>query len=250
MPRPATDLRQRILLAARQAFAARGVDATPLRAIAKAAGTTIGMIYYYYPTKDELYFAIVDEVYARVLEAFSALSPDPEEAPRSLRDRLLSLLRQLGALSVEDRQVVGIVLREITMSAVRRQWLLARFARGHIPLVVGAVARAQQSGELRSDLHPAVVVLATGALSALSTLLLEHAPIPGLPRGEARIADTLELLFSGIAGPKGRAGAASTSAEPAVTSAEPATTSAEPTVTSAEPATPGSRALGSAAPST
>ena len=49
MARPATDLRLRVLAAARAAFEADGFDATSLRAIARGAGTTIGMIYYYFP---------------------------------------------------------------------------------------------------------------------------------------------------------------------------------------------------------
>ena len=218
MARPATDLRQRILTAARQAFAARGVDATPLRAIAKTAGTTIGMVYYYYPSKDDLYFAVVEEVYARVLQQFAAVMTPAGEGPTpSFRDRLRTLMRHLAELSAEDRQVVAIVLREVTVSTARRQRLQERFSRGHIPLVMSAVLRAQAAGELRADLHPAMLVFATAALSAMSTLLLEHAPLPGLPRGEARIEATLELLFSGLTGaaaPPSAATAAAADAPP------------------------------------
>lgn len=199
MARPATDLRQRILSVARQAFAARGVDATALRALAKAAGTTIGMIYYYFPSKDELYFAVVEEVYARVLQQFAVVMAPAEEAPGpSFRERVRALMRRLSELSDEDRQVVAIVLREITVSTVRRQRLLERFSRGHIPMVMNAVVRAQAAGELRTDLPPAMMVFAAAALGAGSTLLLEHSPLPGLPRGEERIEATLALLFAGI----------------------------------------------------
>lgn len=201
MARPATDLRQRILTAARQAFAARGVDATPLRAIAKAAGTTIGMIYYYYPSKDELYFAVVEEVYARVLQQFAVVMAPPGEGPApSFRERVRALMHRLSELSAEDRQVVAIVLREITVSTARRQRLLERFSRGHIPLVMSAVLRAQAAGELRTDLPPAMMVFASAALGAMSTLLLDYSPLPGLPRGEERTEATLELLFTGLTG--------------------------------------------------
>jgi hypothetical protein len=111
------------------------------------------------------------------------------------------LLGRLARLSSEDRAVVRIVLREVAVSAERRHRLVARFERGHLPIVIDAIQRALAGGEIRADLHPAMIVFATAGLSALSTLLLEHLPLPGLPRGDARIAATLELLFAGIEAP-------------------------------------------------
>ena len=60
MGRPPTDLKHRLINAARGAFDRRGVDAVSLRAIARAARTTIGMVYYYYPSRDELLGDLVD----------------------------------------------------------------------------------------------------------------------------------------------------------------------------------------------
>jgi AcrR family transcriptional regulator len=71
MARPATDVRLRILAAARAAFEADGFDATSLRAIARGARTTIGMIYYYFPTKDALWDAVIDAVYQPFVAASS-----------------------------------------------------------------------------------------------------------------------------------------------------------------------------------
>jgi AcrR family transcriptional regulator len=202
MGRPATGIRQRILTAAREVFDSRGVDAASLRVIARTARTTMGMIYYYFTTKEDLYLAVVEEVYARVLGDFAAaLGPGGEADTRPLRQSLEDLLLRLARLSAEDRAVARIVLREVAVSAERRHRLVARFERGHIPIVIEAIQRARARGEIRADLHPAMIVFATAGLSALSTLLLEHLPMPGLPRGDARIAATLELLFAGIAAP-------------------------------------------------
>src|SRR5262249_27779376 len=67
MPRPRTDIRVRILHAARARFAAKGVDGSSLRSIAADARTSIGMIYYYFPSKDALFLAVVEEVYGNLL---------------------------------------------------------------------------------------------------------------------------------------------------------------------------------------
>lgn len=201
MPRPASDLRQRILAAARQTFAERGVDAAALRAIAKAAGTTIGMIYYYYPTKDDLYLGVVEESYGRLLEQLSFALSSPTTGPARLREQLQVMLRSMAGMSEEDRLVIAIVLRDVTVSAERRQRLFERFSRGHLPMLFEVVLRARAAGELRTDVNPVMMVLATAALNALSTIVLERLPLPGLPRGEERIAQTLELLFFGLCGP-------------------------------------------------
>ena len=67
MARPRSDIGPRIVHAARRRFLVEGVDGASLRAIAHDARTSIGMIYYYFPTKDDLFLAVVEEMYVTVL---------------------------------------------------------------------------------------------------------------------------------------------------------------------------------------
>lgn len=55
MARPRGDIEPRVLEAARKRFLEQGVDGASLRKIAEDAGTNIGMIYYYFPTKEALF---------------------------------------------------------------------------------------------------------------------------------------------------------------------------------------------------
>jgi len=97
MPRPRTDIRARILAAARARFVAAGVDGSPLRRIAADARTSIGMVYYYFPTKDDLFLAVVEEMYVKVLaDMTKALEPD-----LPVKDRLRRLYERFGAVSDE-----------------------------------------------------------------------------------------------------------------------------------------------------
>lgn len=64
------ETRERLLAAARAAFAANGYDATTNRSIAAAAGITAGAIYHYYPSKTDLYVAVYVEVQQQVFDAF------------------------------------------------------------------------------------------------------------------------------------------------------------------------------------
>ena len=84
MARPRSDIAPRIVAAARQRFLKQGVDGASLREIAREAGTNIGMVYYYFPTKDDLLLAVVEEIYGGMVSGIrAALS---REAP--LEERL------------------------------------------------------------------------------------------------------------------------------------------------------------------
>lgn len=193
MPRPATDLRDRVLHAARAAFDAHGFDGASLRAIARAARTTIGMIYYYFPTKDALWDAVIDDVYQRFLRDITRVMG----APGPLRARLTEMARHLASLGDEERTVIRLALRDALVSTERRARLFARFQQGHIPLVLGAVARAQQAGEL-ADAPLPMISFAAGTTLLASQLILGNLPLPGLPDGPARTEAAIELLFDGI----------------------------------------------------
>src|SRR5688572_24885486 len=94
MPRPKSDLAPRIIEAARNRFLIEGVDGASLRQIATDAGTNIGMIYYYYPTKDDLFFAVIEDVYEPFLvdlESALALDFPPDERIRRLYARVAAM---------------------------------------------------------------------------------------------------------------------------------------------------------------
>lgn len=194
MARPATDLKHRLITAAREAFDRRGVDGVSLRAVAQRAGTTIGMVYYYFPTKDDLFFAVVDDVYALILpDVAAALAGD---AP--LRHKLAAVMRRLGGGSDIERAVMRIAVRDLLVSPTRRARLFELFRRGHIPLVMAALARAQAEGEIRADAPIPMMAFSAGAVAVFGSLVLEHLPLPGLPAAEARIEIALDLLFGGL----------------------------------------------------
>src|SRR6185503_6984924 len=98
MARPRSDIGPRVILAARDRFLKDGVDGASLRAIAQDAKTSIGMIYYYFPTKDDLFLAVVEQVYEKVLaDMAKALEPDVP-----VRDRLIRLSTRVGQASDEE----------------------------------------------------------------------------------------------------------------------------------------------------
>lgn len=201
MPRPATDIPVRILRAARDRFLSEGVDGASLRAIARDAGTNIGMLYYYYPTKDELFLAVVEEVYSALLaDLTEALAPGVPA-----RERISRLYSRLGALSADETAVLTLVIREILVSSPRLERMVERFQRGHLPLILGTLADGVGSGEIDGTIPPPVLLIATFAIGVLPQMLRRKAghlpPFAALPEPQALARNLVDVLFDGIGSP-------------------------------------------------
>ena len=156
------------------------------------------MIYYYFPTKDELFLAVVEEVYAGLLEGFeAALSPD---AP--VEERIRRLYVRVGQVDEAEFKVMRLVVREALISSTRLDRLLQRFLRGHIPLAMSAVADGIAEGKLRNDIHPALFMMAMFAVGGPPQLFgrvaRERLGIGDLPSAEALAATLVEILLHGI----------------------------------------------------
>ncbi len=200
MARPRSDISARILVAARHRFLKDGVDGASLRQIAAEARTNIGMIYYYFRSKDELFYAVVEEIYARLLADMEQLvAPDA-----SVHERLRRLYQRLGEVSHEEAMTLQLVVREVLVSSTRLARIIDRFKHGHIPLLLGTVVEGQQNGTLRSDLHPALIFMAILALGAVPQAVRRAAggqlPFSDLPLGAAFSDVLLEVLFRGVGG--------------------------------------------------
>ncbi len=77
---PRAQVRERILEAAREVFAAAGFANASLDAIAETAGFTKGAVYSSFASKDELFFALLDQQVAgrlAAVEDFVATTPSP-----------------------------------------------------------------------------------------------------------------------------------------------------------------------------
>lgn len=224
MPRPRSDLAPRIRAAARARFLLEGVDGASLRSIAQDAGTTIGMVYYYYATKDALFEAVVDEVYERLLADFSvALAPD---APVELRFQ--RMYDRVARMDDVEYDVIRILLREALVSSERLRGLVDRAVRGHLPWLLATVAEGRGDGQLDPELPLAVEVGAAMALSMLPQLVVRQVARSDLPTVSGMLPEPTALarhmhrvLLHGIAGPKqpGPMQAAGAASEPGSTDA-------------------------------
>jgi AcrR family transcriptional regulator len=149
--------RQRILEAARDAFAEDGLAVT-LDEIARRAGVGVGTIYRRFPDKEQLIDALFEEgICEMVALAEAALRRD------DAWDSLVSFLEAATAAHADDRG-----LKEVALSGAHGLERVARARERMYPLVTRLVARAQEQGTLRPDLEPTDLPLLQLMLGSLS----------------------------------------------------------------------------------
>ncbi len=193
MARPASDISARLVKAARDRFLAEGVDGASLRAIARDAGTSLGMVYYYFPAKDDLFFAVVEEVYVELLAQLEqALVSD-----LSIEQKVNAIYQVFAALNDDEVKVVRLIVKEAMASSQRLSRLFERFSRGHVPLLLSMMVQGVHKGELRNDVSPIVLVFSTIALGLLPQILTRRLREVGVP--VETLFPPAHLLATGLA---------------------------------------------------
>ncbi len=140
--------RQRLLAAAKELFAARGLDVT-LDEIARHAGVGTGTAYRRFPNKDALIEALmadrINELGAIAQECLD--DPDPWRGIAGYFERALTL-------QAADRG-----LKEVLFSSGRGRERVGHARRALAPVVTKLVGRAVAAGVVRSDLSTSDVPL-------------------------------------------------------------------------------------------
>src|SRR3954452_4495171 len=140
--------RQRILAAAREAFAEDGLSIT-LDEIAKRAGVGVGTIYRRFPDKEQL----IDALFESRMQEFAALAEDCLRC----EDSWEGLIRFLEAATEQHACDRG--FKEVALAGVHGRDRVARARQLMFPLVSRLAARAQADGKLRPDISPTDVPL-------------------------------------------------------------------------------------------
>jgi AcrR family transcriptional regulator len=137
--------RDRIVAAARAAFAASGIDAS-VEDIARRAGVGMGTLYRRFPAKEHLVDAVFEDTLAEIVAvAEEALAA--EDAWAGFR----SFLERAFVLHAENRGLKDVLNRSPRRAKAEAARMRLR------PLIRRLVERAQAQGSLRADFSPADV---------------------------------------------------------------------------------------------
>jgi AcrR family transcriptional regulator len=152
MPRrptpPGEDRRSQILEAALKVFAAKGFKGATNKDIADAAGVSPGLIYFYFKSKEDLYFAILEDRIAPSgfpvpIEHMQAFPPE----------QVLPMLAHYGLSRLDNQDTVNI-FKIFVGEAVYSEHIRA-IANNNINRLVDTLARylatQMEQGRLRQD---------------------------------------------------------------------------------------------------
>ncbi len=156
MPKP-PDMREAILDAATEQFAAHGFDATPLSRLAGAVGIKKSSLLYHFPSKDTLRQAVL----ARVLAHWNDVLPDLLAAATSGGRRFRALVDAIVAFFQEDPDRARLLLREMLDRPDEVRQLLGEFISPWIDVLADFIRLGQKEGRIPHDLDPTAYIFHT-----------------------------------------------------------------------------------------
>ncbi len=166
--------REKVLRAARDAFAASGYG-VPLDEIAALAGVGPGTVYRHFPSKEELFEAVVTTRLRDLIADARALADDPD--PGQAFFGFLGRFRQ----------------EAITKRELPDTLAITGLLQGDLHAALGVLLRrAQQAGTVRPDITTLdVIALLKGLLTAINDA-------PQGPTDQGRVARLLAVVTDGL----------------------------------------------------
>src|SRR5882724_1158422 len=142
----ALDTRERIVVAALEAFAKRGFEGARTRDIAAGAKVNQGLITYHFSSKQDLWKAAVDHIFAIVAESLGDRIRALAEVDPVMRARLV--VRHLVRFAAAHPELHQLMVQEGKTDGPRMQWLVDRHVRPLYETSRALIEAAQAEGTL------------------------------------------------------------------------------------------------------
>ncbi len=181
------ETRGRIVSAALHSFAERGFDGASTREISGLAGVNQGLITYHFRSKESLWKAAVDSMFAELAQEFGELAS--EISAVDVREQLRELVVRWVRFAARHPEQMRIMVQEGKADGPRLRWLVSRHLKGFYALFEALVARARAAGLVAVDLPTAhLYYIVIGAASTIFTAAPECRRLTGHdPESEAAI---------------------------------------------------------------
>ncbi len=175
---------QSIMDCAAALFAKEGYPSAKMQDIAAACGATKSMLYHYFPTKDDLLFAMLREHLQRVIAGLEeALS-----SKGSARDKLAAVVEVYTQKSVQSRRRHMIAMNDVKYLPKSKQTPLITLQRKVTDLVA----------QLLQELHPGLPATVYKPYTMMLIGMLNWSDIWYSPNGEMKpqeLCDRMTRLF-------------------------------------------------------
>ena len=194
--------RKRILDAAVTVFIDKGFDGARVEAIARQAKVNKAMIYYYFSSKDQLYYQVLKTTFTRIMgRIMGALDQEGSSS-----DRIHQMIREWHGFICEHRHLPKLILRELANGApVMQQVLdevLGKDREKIVRRITDNLAEGYRTGTIRQvdPIHTMLSLMGMVVFPFIAAPLLE--PLLVWKGGEQfwreRPDAIIDLLFQGI----------------------------------------------------
>jgi len=191
----AAQKRRDILAAAAITFARHGREGTNLHRVATAAGMGKSSLYHYFPTREALFAALVDDVLRHEAALFESLAAAPAPAPARLAALVDAIVGMFAQWAKLGPLLVAFLGEPRGRRRMRETFRTAR----------AAIARLVRDGQREGEFRPGPPeTLAAVVLGCLDGLFLQELVEPR-STGDAATAGVLrDMLVAALRSPEAR----------------------------------------------
>jgi len=190
-------VRRAILDAARELFVTEGFQNVSIRKIAERIEYSPAAIYGYFPSKDDIFFALAEEGF-RLLGDPASVRDDPALKDAPPLERVRAAFWRLYEFSREQPQYFALMFVERSVPRISREYERFAFAREGKQQILAQLEACIAAGDLPSTVEPMIAMraLMVGVLG-VALLNLSERLLPG-ENADLLAADTLNLTLAGL----------------------------------------------------
>jgi AcrR family transcriptional regulator len=178
-PRPSADVtRERILTAALDLFSELSFDGATTREIAARAGVTQGLLNYHFSSKDELWRAAVDGLYAELNQALDSRADGLRGVDALTVAKLL--IREFIYFSATHPQLHRVITQECKNDGPRMDWMVERHIRPRYEQTAALFTQLVRAGHVPDIPVAHLYYILTGAGPTMFVLAPECRRLSGI----------------------------------------------------------------------
>jgi AcrR family transcriptional regulator len=190
-------VRRAILDAARELFVAEGFQHVSIRKIAERIEYSPAAIYGYFPSKDDIFFALAEEG-LRLLGDPDAAHDDPQLKDAPPLERVRAVFRRLYDFSREQPQYFALIFVDRSVPRISREYERFAFAHERKQHIIETLQACVDAGELPRGLNTAVAMRAL-MVGVVGVAVLQLSDRLGPGEDPDRLAaDVLNLTLAGL----------------------------------------------------
>ncbi len=189
-----------VAAAALRVFHRQGYASSSVGDIAQELGILKGSLYYYINSKEDLLFAICDQVHRDVSRILEEALASEQKSPL---DRFAAYVRAQTIYNAENVELITVYYRDLERLSEQRLNDIRKRQRAHVSMLADLIAEGQKQGEIYADVAPGIAVR-----TVLSTIIWIYTWYR--PKGKAKpeeIADfTVRYALHGLSAAVGSVG--------------------------------------------